>query len=230
MMVLEGAFHDAPSGLAGSHEPSGTVVAAGSAASKDFAVGDRIIAIGVQSLCGSCVDCSGPEEFWLSCKFTKGYSGITLPGGFQEYTIVDSRFAVKLPDSLSFLAAAPLTCAGCTSWRAIKRANVRPGGWLGIVGSGGGLGHLAVQIATLKGINVIGIDARDCALALTAKAGAKALDARVEANVLIEQVREQIGPRGLGKGDDFCDSTIVLSDAKAAIATGMAITKGHYCV
>lgn len=227
IMVLEGVFHDTPSGLAGSHEPSGTVVAAGSDASKDFSIGDRIIAIGVQGPCGDCIDCNGPEEFWLTCKFTKGYSGITLPGAFQEYTIVDSRFAVKIPDSLSFLAAAPLTCAGCTSWRAIKRANVQPGGWLGIVGSGGGLGHLAVQIATLQGINVIGIDARDSALALTANSGARALDARVRMDTLVENVRKEIGPRGLGKGDDFCDSTIILSDAKSAIATGMAVTKGH---
>ncbi|KAM5361885.1 hypothetical protein ACJZ2D_012830 [Fusarium nematophilum] len=228
MMVLEGAFHEVPSGLAGSHEPSGTVVAAGSAARKHFAVGDRIIAIGIQGPCGDCIDCNGPEEFWLSCKFTKGFSGITLPGAFQEYTVVDSRFAVKIPDSLSFLAAAPLTCAGCTSWRAIKRANVQPGGWLGIVGSGGGLGHLAIQIATAQGINVIGIEARDSALELTVKAGAaRALDARVGTDALVEQVRGQIGPSGLGKGDDLCDSTIVLSDAKAAIATGMAVTRGH---
>ncbi|KIL85218.1 alcohol dehydrogenase -like domain-containing protein [Fusarium avenaceum] len=227
IMVLEGVFHDTPSGLAGSHEPSGTVVGAGSDASKDFSIGDRIIAIGVQGPCGDCIDCNGPEEFWLTCKFTKGYSGITLPGAFQEYTIVDSRFTVKIPDSLSFLAAAPLTCAGCTSWRAIKRANVQPGGWLGIVGSGGGLGHLAVQIVTLQGINVIGIDARDSALELTAKSGARALDARVGMDALVENVRKEIGPRGLGKGDDFCDSTIILSDAKSAIATGMAVTKGH---
>lgn len=60
--------------------------------------------------------------------------------------------------------AAPLTCAGATSWRAVKRSGVKPGGWLGIVGSGGGLGHLAIQFAVKSGINVIGVDARHVGL------------------------------------------------------------------
>ncbi|KAF9878438.1 putative alcohol dehydrogenase [Colletotrichum karsti] len=213
--------------LPGSHEPSGTIVALGSEAAKSFAVGDRIIAIGVQGPCGGCIDCNGPEEFHLSCKFTKGYAGISLPGAFAEYTVLDDRFSVKIPDELSFIKAAPLTCAGCTSWRAVKRAGVKSGGWLGIVGSGGGLGHLAVQIAAKQGVNVVGIEARDIALELTRRAGASAVDVRPGTEAMVHEVRKLIGPRGMGKGDDLCDATIVLSDAEAALHTGMVITKGH---
>lgn len=227
MMVLNGLFHESPSGLAGSHEPSGTIVALGPEAAKSFAVGDRIIAIGIRNPCGDCIDCNGPEEFRLSCKFNKGYAGISAPGGFQEYTVLDERFAVRIPDELSFIKAAPLTCAGCTSWRALKRSGVQPGGWLGIVGSGGGLGHLAIQFAAKQGINVVGLEARDVALELTRKAGAVAVDVRAGTDATVEQVRRIIGPRGAGKGDDLCDATIVLSDAESALHTGMVITKRH---
>lgn len=226
-MVLNGIFHDKPRGLPGSHEPSGTIVALGLEAAKSFAVGNRIIAIGIRGPCGDCMDCNGPEEFQLSCKFNKGYAGISSPGAFAEYTVLDDRFAVKIPDELSFIKAAPLTCAGCTSWRAVKRAAVRPGGWLGIVGSGGGLGHLAIQIAKKQGINVVGIEARDVALELTRKAGAAAVDVRPGKDVMVQQIRSLIGSRGAGKGDDLCDATIVLSDAEPALETGMIITKGH---
>ena len=58
-------------------------------------------------------------------------------GAFQEYLVVDAREATKIPDAMSFATAAPLACAGMTSWRAINQAHLKPGQWLGIVGSGG---------------------------------------------------------------------------------------------
>lgn len=116
MIMLDGKFHDKASGLPGSHEPSGTVVALGTESAKSSSLGDRVIAIGIQCPCGNCIDCNSPEEFRLSCKFNKGNVGISAAGAFQEYNIVDERFTVRIPDSLSFLQAAPLTCAGCTSW------------------------------------------------------------------------------------------------------------------
>lgn len=230
-MVLAGDFHTSPSGLSGSHEPSGTVVAVGTEAAHSFTPGDRIIAIGICGLCGNCLDCNGPEEGMLSCKFSRGFLGISLDGAFQEYTVVDSRFASRIPDELSFIKAAPLTCAGATSWRAVKRANVPPGGWLGIVGSGGGLGHLAIQFASKQGINVVGLDARDVGLDLSLKAGAKAaVDVRTGFDETVNAVRTAIGPRSQGRGDDLCDAVIVLSDAPTAVKTAMAITKAHSVV
>lgn len=71
------------------------------------------------------MDYDGPENFRLSCKLNKGYSGISLPGAFQEYAIVEHQFGVRIPDQLSSVRAAQLTCAGCTSWRAVKRAGFR---------------------------------------------------------------------------------------------------------
>lgn len=67
-------------------------------------------------------------------------------GAFQEYLVVDGREAARLPDAISFATAAPLACAGATSWRAIKQCHLEPGQWIGIVGSGGGLGECCEMI------------------------------------------------------------------------------------
>jgi propanol-preferring alcohol dehydrogenase len=74
---------------------------------------------------------------------------------FAEYLIVGARTSVHVPDSMSFKSAAPLACAGCTIYRSIVVFEVKKGGWLAIVGSSG-LGHLGLQMAKAKGINVIG--------------------------------------------------------------------------
>lgn len=90
----EGEFEPSPSGKSGSHEPSGTIVACGSAATAPgFKPGDRVAAIGWRGLCGKCDDCLGPERDCHYCKFLEGFVGTTLPGAFQEYTVVDERLA-----------------------------------------------------------------------------------------------------------------------------------------
>jgi propanol-preferring alcohol dehydrogenase len=76
----------------------------------------------------------------------KGYVGTTLPGAFADYTTVDARYAVVLPDTMSFVTAAPLTCAGATVWRAVQSTRAQPGEWIGIVGSGGGLGDNSTDL------------------------------------------------------------------------------------
>lgn len=140
IMVLDGRMLDAPKDYAGSHEPTGTVVGLGSdAASLGFKLGDRIAALGCRNPCGKCADCKGPVEQRQYCRFIKGV-GVGLPGAFADYTVVDARFSVVLPDAMSFVTSAPLTCAGATSWSAFRSAKCQPGEWIGIVGSGGGLG------------------------------------------------------------------------------------------
>lgn len=143
-MILSGAMIPTPSRMSGSHEPIVTVVALGSAATDfDFKIGDRIAALGWRDTCGKCEMCRGPEVNRHYCKAMRGFIGSNLPGAFQEYTVVDSRFSAKLPDRLGFVSAAPLTCAGATSWRALIGSGAERGDWVGVVGSGGGLGHLA---------------------------------------------------------------------------------------
>ena len=142
-------------------------------------------------------------------------------GAFQEYLAVDAREAVIIPDKMSFATATPLACAGMTAWRAVKQAHLKPGQWLAIVGSGGGLGHLAIQFARkVWKLKVVGVDARDAGLDLTREAGADlVVDARKGKDSMVEEV--------LGSTLQGCDATIELSGHPTAIENGVAITKQH---
>lgn len=142
-------------------------------------------------------------------------------GAFQEYLVVDSREASRIPDEMTFETAAPLACAGITVWRGVLQAELKPGQWLGIVGSGGGLGHLGIQFAKARGLEVIGVDASDEGLALSREAGA---DVVVDARLGKEQVAKQAFKATDGKG---VHATLNVSDAKLAAATACAITRNH---
>ncbi len=142
-------------------------------------------------------------------------------GAFQEYLVVDGREATKIPDTMSFATAAPLACAGMTSWRAVKQARLEKGEWLGIIGSGGGLGHLAIQFAKKAfGLKVVGVDARDSGLELSRESGADlVVDARKGKDAMVEEVMKATGT-GVG-------SVLELSGHPSAAETGAAITRNH---
>ena len=224
LMVLEGDMTAKPTNLSGSHEPSGIVVKTGSSVA-GFATGDRIAALGAKDLCGKCDDCIMGEDakglnYAHYCD-THTFTGISCPGAFQEYTVVDSRSAVKIPDKLSFISAAPLTCAGATAWRALKVSDANTGDWVAVIGSGGGLGHLAVRFAVAKGLKVVGIEARDEGLTLTKKSGAHVVvDARIGTEDMVKQVHEAIGAKGVA-------ASIVFSDHTTATATACYVTRKH---
>jgi propanol-preferring alcohol dehydrogenase len=71
---------------------------------------------------------------------------MTRQGAFADYVIVDSRFAAPIPEGMSFVEAAPLTCAGATIYHSIQNADVKAGGSIAIVGVGA-LGHLGIMFA-----------------------------------------------------------------------------------
>ncbi|KAF2645486.1 GroES-like protein [Massarina eburnea CBS 473.64] len=204
----------------GSHEGAGTVVAVGTSI-KSFQVGDRVMAGILYEACGACSDCLGPEDYSQYCVNAK-YCGVKAADGFfAEYAKVDSRWAAKLPDRVSFETAAPLACAGCTVYRGVVLAGLKKGEWISIVGSGGGLGHLGVQFAHALGLNVVGVDARDEGLELTRKGGADiVIDARIGDDKVIEEVKKVTNGEGVS-------ATVNVSDAAKAIATSCAITKMH---
>lgn len=144
-----------------------------------------------------------------------------VDGFYAEYARIDARRATPLPDEVSFLSAAPLACAGRTVYRAVLQANLKSGEWIAFVGSGGGLGHLGVQMAKAMGLQVIGVDARDEGLELTRLNGADVVvDARKGDKAVIEEVHRVTN--GMG-----ADSTVNLSDAPTAAATACAVTKMH---
>jgi propanol-preferring alcohol dehydrogenase len=101
-------------------------------------------------------------------------TGYAVDGGYAEYALADARFAVPVPDGVTAMDAAPLTCAGVTTYAAVKAAHVVPGERVAIFGVGG-LGHLAVQYARLVGALVVGVDITQEKLELATKLGADAV-------------------------------------------------------
>ncbi|MCQ4041157.1 zinc-binding alcohol dehydrogenase family protein [Streptantibioticus rubrisoli] len=149
------------------HEIVGRVLAAGSAA-QGFRSGDRVGAAWLAGTCGACPYCrSGRENL---CPRSR-YTGWDIHGGYAGHTVVDARYAYPLPEGWPEEELAPLLCAGIIGYRALLRADLPPGGRLGLYGYGASA-HLTAQLAVAQGATVHvltrGEDARRLALELGA--------------------------------------------------------------
>jgi propanol-preferring alcohol dehydrogenase len=154
-------------GVIPGHEVVGRVVSLGAAAGR-FAPGDRIGIAWLRSTCGRCADCRrGRENLCRGARFT----GWDADGGFGEFTVVPAAFGYDLPGDVSDAEAAPLLCSGIIGYRALRRAQLPPGGRLGIYGFGASA-HLTIQVAVAMGAQVHvltrGRDAQALALQLGA--------------------------------------------------------------
>jgi len=150
------------------HEGVGTVVELGPGVT-EAQVGDRVAMPWLGYACGTCDHCvSGWETLCLEQKNT-GYS---IDGGLGEYATAYARYVVKVPDGVDPLDAAPLTCAGVTTYKAIKVAGTRSSDLTAVFGVGG-LGHLAIQYAAIAGGRVIAVDLIDEKLELARELGAE---------------------------------------------------------
>ena len=99
------------------------------------------------------------------------FGGYTVNGGFAEFIIADPNYVAHVPAGLTAVEAAPLVCAGITTYKGIKQTEARPGEWIAISGAGG-LGHLAIQYAKAMGLLVCAIDIDDGKLAHATRLGA----------------------------------------------------------
>lgn len=131
-------------------------------------VGERVAMPWLGNACGECRFCVSGRENLCEHQQNTGYS---IDGGYAEYMVADARFAAPVPEGISALDAAPLTCAGVTTYAAVKNAHVVPGERVAVWGVGG-LGHLAVQYARLVGAEVIGVDITQEKLDLARELGA----------------------------------------------------------
>ncbi|EAW11852.1 zinc-dependent alcohol dehydrogenase [Aspergillus clavatus NRRL 1] len=147
----------APAGQVGGHEGVGKVVKFGPGAEESgLKIGDRVGVKWVSSACGNCQPCQAGSD---GLCFKQKISGYFSPGTFQQYTVGPANYVTPIPDGLASEEAAPMLCAGVTVYAALKRSHARPGQWVVISGAGGGLGHIAVQLASRgMGLRVIGID------------------------------------------------------------------------
>jgi propanol-preferring alcohol dehydrogenase len=131
-------------------------------------VGDRVAIAWLGSACGHCRYCVDGRETLCEQQQNSGYS---IDGAFAEYAVADATYVVAVPDGISSLDAAPLSCAGLTTYKALKVAGVQPADQVGIFGIGG-LGHLAVQYARLMGAVVTAVDIETPKLDLALELGA----------------------------------------------------------
>ncbi len=149
------------------HEVVGRVVGAGRSAHR-FAEGDRVGIAWLRRTCGRCRMCRrGAENL---CR-DSAYTGWDTDGGFAEYAVVPEAFAYALPDGLTDAEAAPLLCSGIIGYRALRRADLPPGGRLGIYGFGASA-HLTAQIALRQGAEVHVLTRDPAARALALELGA----------------------------------------------------------
>lgn len=150
------------------HEGVGRVVELGPAVT-EVKLGQRVAIPWLGYACGTCDFCvSGWETLCESQKNT-GYS---IDGSFGEYATAYGRYVVVVPDGIEPVDAAPLTCAGVTTYKAVKVAGTRSSDLVAVFGVGG-LGHLAIQYAKIAGGRVIAIDLIDEKLELARELGAE---------------------------------------------------------
>ena len=188
------------------HEGVGIVDALGPGVTAP-ALGTRVALPWLGHACGHCRYCVSGWETLCAEQRNTGYS---IDGGFAEYSVADARFAVEVPPGVDPVDAAPLTCAGVTTYKAVKVAGIRPTELVSVVGVGG-LGHLAVQYAHVVGGTVVAVDVRKDKLDLATELGAthvvNALDVRPE-----DAVRDLGG----------ADVAIVLAASNSAIESAFA--------
>jgi propanol-preferring alcohol dehydrogenase len=150
------------------HEGVGIVTQLGFGVT-EVAVGDRVAMPWLGYACGHCDYCvSGWETLCLEQKMM----GYTINGGFGEYATAYAHYVVKVPEGVDSFDAAPLTCAGVTTYKAVKVAGTRSSDFVAVFGVGG-LGHLAIQYASIAGGRVVAVDLIDEKLDLARELGAE---------------------------------------------------------
>jgi len=194
------------------HEGVGRVWAVGAGVTT-VKEGDRVGVPWLYSACGHCEYCLSA---WETVCPQAQFGGYTKNGGFAEYILADPDYVARIPEGLSAREAAPLICAGVTSYKGIKVTEARPGEWIAISGIGG-LGHLAVQYAKAMGLRVCAVDIDDAKLLHAKQLGAELLiNAKSEADPIAT----------LKQGTDGgAHGVLITAPSLSAFKQGIAMTR-----
>ncbi|MEK4028148.1 alcohol dehydrogenase AdhP [Pseudobacillus sp. FSL P4-0506] len=169
------------------HEGVGVVEAVGEGVTT-LKVGDRVGIPWLYSACGECEYCLKGQETLCPNQENGGYS---VDGGYAEYCLAAADYVAKIPDELDSVAAAPILCAGVTTYKALKVSGAKPGDWVAIYGIGG-LGHIALQYAKAMGFNVVAVDIADEKLVLAKELGADETVNGMKENP-VEAIQNRVG-------------------------------------
>jgi len=151
------------------HEAIGLVVEIGSNVT-NVKLGDRVGVPWLYSACGHCEYCL---TAWETVCPDAQFGGYTKNGGFAEYVLANPNYVAHIPAGLDAKDAAPIICAGVTTYKGLKETGAKPGEWVAISGAGG-LGHVAIQYAKAMGLYVVAIDIEDSKLVQAKTLGADA--------------------------------------------------------
>ena len=193
------------------HEGIGLVAAVGSGV-KNVKEGDRVGGPWLYSACGHCEYCLSA---WETVCGSAQFGGYTVNGGFADYILADPSYVARIPDGLSAVDAAPIICAGVTTYKGIKEAATKPGDWV-VVSGAGGLGHLAIQYAKAMGLHVCAVDIDNSKLTHAKLMGADAT-VNVKSPDAVEQVKKIT--------DGGAHGVLITAPSLAAFKQGVAMTR-----
>jgi propanol-preferring alcohol dehydrogenase len=214
--VAEGDLPVHRPGVTPGHEAVGRVVATGAAA-EGFVAGDRVGIAWLRHTCGRCRQCRRGRENLCP---NSAYTGWDADGGYAEYAVVPAAYAYRLPEAYPDEEAAPLLCAGIVGFRSYRRAELPPGGRLGIWGFGASA-HLIGQLAVAEGAELYvftrAAAARELALTLGASFVGDSFDPTpqpLDAAILFAPAGELVPAAlaALGPGGTLSIAGIHLSD------------------
>jgi len=192
------------------HEVVGEVAKLGKNSSR-LKLGDVVGVAWLHDACGFCFHC---QTGWESLCPDQNNSGYSVDGGYAEYTIADEKFATKIPKGLDLSLAAPILCAGVTTYKAIKETEIKAGQWLTIIGLGG-LGHVGLQYALAMGIRVIGVDVKEDSLKLSKDLGAEIV-LNPEKQDIVKEIQQAVGG---------CSAVIVTAVSPKAFSSAIKIVR-----
>lgn len=195
------------------HEGIGIVTELGAGVTA-VKLGDRVGVPWLYSACGHCEFCLAAQE--PVCAQAE-FGGYTKNGGFAQYILADPNYVAHIPEGLSAVDAAPLICAGITSYKGLKETQAKPGQWVVISGIGG-LGHLGVQYAKAMGLHVCAVDIDDGKLAHATRLGA---DAAVNAKH-VDAVAAVVKATGGG-----AHGVLITAPSLPAFQQGIRMTRKH---
>lgn len=195
------------------HEGIGRVIKVGEGV-ESLKEGDRVSIAWMFESCGHCEYCTTGRE--TLCRDVKN-AGYTVDGAMAEQVIVTADYAVKVPENLDPAAASSITCAGVTTYKAVKVSNIKPGQWIGVFGIGG-LGNLALQYAkNVFNAKVVAFDNSDEKLDFAKELGADAV-VNTKNQDAIEEVNKLTDDKGL-------DATVITAVAKTPFNQAVDVVK-----
>ena len=213
--VAASDFGEKPDRILG-HEGVGVITQVGPGV-EHLQVGDRVSVPWFFKGCGHCEYCVDGRATLCRSVINAGY---TADGAMSEYTLLYADYTVKVPDALDPVEATSITCAGVTTYKAIKESGVRPGQWLVAFGAGG-LGNLAVQYAkNVFGAQVIAVDINEDKLLLAKDSGADVVINGKNVESVEEEIKNVTGGVGVHTAVVTAVSKVAFNQAVDSVRAG----------